>query len=239
MLETADAAPDAPPGPGPRTWAALAAVAGLLAAWLLGAGHGGGIDAAGAVGDSTRAEAMTGPIVAPGATAAMPGAGRPAPAPMPAAVPVTLDIASLGIHAPLVGRGLADGTVEPPPYATPGTAGWYRDGPAPGAAGTAIIVGHVDTQSGPAVFYPLGTAARGAAIEVTRADGSVARFTVDAVETVPKDRFDPARVYGTPTGPPALHLITCGGTFDRTQQAYTANIVVSATFTASHQAPPR
>ncbi|HEY5837242.1 class F sortase, partial [Streptomyces sp.] len=166
-------------------------------------------------------------------------AGRPSPlyaphAPLPAAEPVRVDIASIGLHAQVVGRGLRDGTVDPPPYDTPEVAGWYRDGPAPGSPGAALIVGHVDTKTGPAVFYHLGAVRRGAPIDVTRTDGTVARFSVEAVETVLKDEFDPDRVYGPdPTGRPDLRLITCGGSFDPTAQAYSANVVVYATLTGS------
>ena len=34
-------------------------------------------------------------------------------------------------------------------------AGWWASGPAPGSDGAAVIVGHVDSQRGAAVFYRL------------------------------------------------------------------------------------
>ncbi|MEE4542156.1 class F sortase [Streptomyces sp. V4-01] len=221
-----DGAAPTPPVPSPRgrAWAAGAAALLLLTAWLSGSGHGSGAAPGPGAGPPAVSEAGAAPA---------PGTGRP---PLAAAAPVRLDIASLGIHAPLVPRGLTDGAVDPPPYSTPGTAGWYRGGPSPGAAGTALIVGHVDTETGPAVFYPLSTVRPGARVEVTRADGTVAEFAVLAVDTVEKAHFDPARVYGSPTGPPELRLVTCGGVFDRTTRAYTANIVVRAALTGSHRA---
>lgn len=222
-----------------RAWAAGAAAL-LLTAWLLGSGHGpvagsgaraGGVYAAGSTGAAAGSEAGSGPGTGPGAA---PGAGRAHP-PLAAAVPVRLDIASLGIHAPVVPRGLTGGTVDPPPYSTPGSTGWYRGGPAPGSAGAALIVGHVDTDTGPAVFFPLRTVRPGAAVDVTRSDGTVAEFTVRALDTVPKARFDPARAYGSPTGPPQLRLVTCGGAFDPATRAYTANLVVTAPLTGVHR----
>jgi LPXTG-site transpeptidase (sortase) family protein len=207
-----------------RTWAAVAVGLVLLAAYLLG--HGGHLPAAPPPGARSLAAAA---------------ADRPpqvyAPhVPLRDAVPLHIDIPSVGIHAPLVGRGLKDGAVDPPPYSTPDVAGWYRDGPPPGASGAAIIVGHVDTETRAAVFYGLSTIRRGALVEVSRSDGTVAEFSVEAVEVVEKSHFDATRVYGS-AGRPELRLITCGGAFDKQAQAYSANVVVFAALTGSHPAP--
>jgi Sortase domain len=208
-----------------RTWTAMVVALLLLAAWLLGHGSGGGAAASGA----GRALAAAADDHPPHLYAAH--------VPLPAAAPVHLDIASIGLHAKVVGRGLTDGTVDPPPYSTPDVAGWYRGGPAPGAAGAALIVGHVDTETGPAVFFPLSTVKPGALIAVTRVDGSIADFSVEAVEVVQKDHFDATRVYGSDSADrPELRLITCGGTFDRTAQAYSANVVVYASLTGARKA---
>lgn len=215
--------------PDSRTWTTVAVAMLLLAAWLTG--HG-------AVGGGAATLRATAAAPDPGPAAAVP-AGRPFPAhaPLAPARPVRLDIPSIGLHADLVGRGLRDGAVDPPPYDTPDVAGWYRDGPAPGAPGAAIIVGHVDTQTRAAVFYLLPTVHAGARIDVTRSDHTVAQFTAYAVTTVPKSHFDPALVYGhDSTGRPDLRLITCGGPFDPETQSYSANVVVSATLTGSHPA---
>lgn len=216
-----------------RTWAAVGVALLLLAAWLLGQ-HGRYGFAAGA---SAASEAAGKARTAPPAAAGRPSHPYAAHAALPAADPVRLDIPSLGIHAPVVRRGLTDGTIDPPPYSMPGVTGWYAGGPAPGAAGAALIVGHVDTETGPAVFLRLGDARPHAEVDVTRADRSVAVFTVEAVEVVPKAHFDAARVYGSATpGRPELRLITCGGTFDPAAHAYTANLVVYAALTSSHPA---
>ncbi|MGI5250519.1 class F sortase [Actinacidiphila glaucinigra] len=166
-------------------------------------------------------------------------AGRPAQVyaahtPLPPARPLRIDIRSAGIHAKLVERGLtADGAVDPPPFSTPDVAGWYGRGPAPGDAGAALIVGHVDTRSKAAVFYALSTVTQGDLVEVTRSDGSVAEFAVEGVEIVDKTGFRPDRVYGSGVRP-ELRLITCGGTFDHATQSYSANVVVYAALTGSH-----
>ena len=75
-----------------------------------------------------------------------------------------------------------------------------------------MIVGHVDTKTGPSVFYNLGKLHPGDLIEVARADESVVVFRVDTVEHFPKDQLPAERIYGH-DGPPGLRLITCGGQF--------------------------
>lgn len=166
--------------------------------------------------------------------------GRPLGVPLPTAHdpmeparPRYVDVPSIGVTAPVVARGLdAEGAIDPPPYESPDTVGWYGSGVEPGAKGTALFVGHVDTETKPAVFYGLSASRPGQKIRVTRADGSVAVFTIDDVQVFDRDRFDARKVYGPrDTSRAELRLITCGGTFDRRTRAYTANVVVSAYLT--------
>ncbi|MDN3293738.1 class F sortase [Streptomyces ficellus] len=168
--------------------------------------------------------------------------GRPLGVPLPSAhepmrpaPPERLEVPSLGITAPVVRRGLdASGAIEPPPYDQAHSVGWFRDGAEPGTDGAALIVGHVDTETKPAVFYGLSSARPGERIKVTRADGSVAEFTIDDVQVFARHEFDPRKAYGQrQPGRAELRLITCGGTFDRTSGAYTANVVVSAYLTGA------
>ena len=159
----------------------------------------------------------------------------PAARPLGTALPQRVDIPELGVQAPVVARGLDPrGAIDPPPYDQAGVVGWYAAGVAPGARGTALLVGHVDTETRPAVFYKLSTVKAGETVRVTRGDGKVAEFTVDDVEVVQRDRFDAQRAYGTrKSGRAELRLITCGGTFDRVSRSYTANVIVSAYLTGT------
>ncbi|MGW1107290.1 class F sortase [Streptomyces sp. NPDC002540] len=166
--------------------------------------------------------------------------GRPLGVPLPpphdpveGSVPKRVEIPSLGIEAPVITRGLdGDGAIEPPSFDTPRTVGWYGDGTQPGAKGPALFVGHVDTETEPAVFYGLSAARPGAKVEVTRADGSVAEFTVDDVQVLTRERFNADKAYGPrKRGRAELRLITCGGTYDRASHSYDANVVVSAYLT--------
>ncbi|MEU9706046.1 class F sortase [Streptomyces sp. NPDC047981] len=179
------------------------------------------------------------------ATGDIAAVGRPLGAPLPPAYrplapaePRRVEIPSLGITAPVAGRGLdASGAVDPPPFEMPHTVGWFRTGTQPGAEGVALFVGHVDTETRPAVFYGLSAARLGAQVRVTRTDGSIAEFTVDDVRVFPRDHFDAAKVYGQHRADRAeLRLITCGGTFDRVTGTYTANVVVSAYLTGARTA---
>ncbi|MFE9495844.1 class F sortase [Streptomyces collinus] len=159
----------------------------------------------------------------------------PAARPLGSAAPLRVDIPELAVQAPVVARGLdREGAVDPPPFDQPGVVGWYGSGTAPGAAGAALMVGHVDTETRPAVFYKLSTLKPGETVRVVRADGKVAHFTIDDVRVLPRDDFDARVAYGPRRpGRAELRLITCGGTFDRTSRSYTANVVVSAYLTGT------
>ena len=102
--------------------------------------------------------------------------------------------------------------------------------------GTVIVVGHRDTRAGPAVFVGLDAVTRGRLVELRRADGRTAVYTVDAVKTYDKANFPSREVYGA-RARPELRLITCGGAYHR-RTGYTANIVVYAHLTATRPAPP-
>jgi len=142
------------------------------------------------------------------------------------AIPVRIEIHSIGVGAPIIRLGLnPDRTLEvPTDY---GDTGWWSGGARPGENGPAVIVGHVDSKSGPAVFYRLSELRPGAKIVVVRSDGSRARFTVQGSERYPKDEFPTARVYGHTDGP-TLRLITCGGEFDSSSGHYKDNTIVYA-----------
>ncbi|MFF2697736.1 class F sortase [Streptomyces cyaneofuscatus] len=217
-------APDRPAGTGRLltgvAWAVL-----LLGLWLWGRDASGGMSAP-----------TTGDVAA---------VGRPLGAPLPpahepvkGAAPRSVEVPSVGIDAPVVRRGLdQDGAIDPPPYDLPQTAGWYGKGTEPGAEGAALIVGHVDTETKPAVFYGLSAVRPGEKVKVTREDGSVAEFTVDDVQVVTRERFDAEKAYGPRVdGRAELRLITCGGKYDQKSRSYTANVVVSAYLTGARGA---
>lgn len=107
-------------------------------------------------------------------------------------------------------------------------AGWFSSGGRPGAVGPTIILGHVDSKTGPAVFFRLRDLAPGATVDVGLADGGTATYQVTVVERFAKDAFPTVAVYGA-TLEDVLRLVTCGGEFDRDAGSYLDNVVVTAT----------
>src|SRR5207248_11555374 len=125
----------------------------------------------------------------------------------PPGAPVRVQIPAIRVDAAIDPLGLrADGHVEVP--ADYDHVGWYAGSAVPRAAGPAVLLGHIATHTGPAVFYRLGRLKAGDPVVVSRADVAVARFVVDHVAQVRRSRFPTAEVYG-PTARPELRLITC------------------------------
>lgn len=140
-----------------------------------------------------------------------------------------LEIPAIGVSTPLISLGLnEDQSMEvPTDFAL---AGWYRYSPTPGEPGPAVIAGHVDSHTGPAVFFRLTDLQPGDEVSVKSADGTTATFAVQRVEQHPKDAFPHDEVYGDTSGP-ELRLITCGGVFDPAQRSHRDNIIVYASQT--------
>ncbi len=142
------------------------------------------------------------------------------------AVPVRLRIPAAHVDTALQRLGRAkDGTIKVP--SRPGTAGWYAEGPRPGQPGPAVILGHVDSTSGAAVFFHLEELRPGDAVYVDRSDGSTARFHVTGLSRVAKSRF-PTDVVYSPTLEASLRLVTCGGTIDPRTRHYRDNVIAFA-----------
>lgn len=147
-------------------------------------------------------------------------------APPAGSVPVRVEIPSIGVDSGLEDLGLgAAGELDAPVEWM--SAGWYEDGVVPGGVGPAIIAGHVDSSTGPAVFVDLPRLTTGDEVMVTLSTGDVHTFRVTGSETAPKANFPTSDVYGsTPT--PSLRLITCDGRFDSSTGHYEDNLIVFA-----------
>ncbi|MEU8590830.1 class F sortase [Streptomyces sp. NPDC048664] len=142
-------------------------------------------------------------------------------------------IPAIQVDAPVVPVGLdASGWVSAPPPENPNLAGWFTGGVSPGEKGTAVIVGHVDNQDGPAVFYGLGSLRQGNRVEVRRQDGRTAVFQVYGNQVFSKKNFPGDRVYKS-KGAPELRVITCGGHYSE-EHGYAGNVVVFARLVDVH-----
>ena len=156
--------------------------------------------------------------------------GTPPPAAVPqpelAVRPVRLLIPDLDLDTRLIELGQRrDLTVEVP--SDPDRAGWFHPGTVPGAIGSSVILGHVDSPQGPAVFADLSALEPGARVEVTLDDGSAVVFAVRSVRTYANEDFPARRVYGS-HGRSELNLVTCGGVYDASRGGYQSNAVVNA-----------
>ena len=209
---------------------ASALAAGTLVAWVT-TPHQPPLRSTGALTMESRPGVAMTAAPAPSPTATT---GRPSLAAHPAvvtaavvAVPLRLSVPRLGVRMPVIPVGV-DRTGAMALPATPGTAGWYRYGPSPSsAAGATVIAGHVDTAGdGAGPLARLRSAHRGDVVVVATTNGSTTYVVTDVLR-VPKSDVDLKAVF-TRVGPARLHLVTCGGAFDRRTGHYEDNVVVVA-----------
>lgn len=146
---------------------------------------------------------------------------------IPSSPPAQLLIPSLNVHRPVEPVGVdRSGTMAVPVNLW--NAGWYKEGPVPGAPGDAVIEGHAGYPAAPLLFGRLRQLRSGDKIVVVLADGTRRLFLVDSVTNWP--------ALSTPTGlfdsvgPPRLSLITCSGLFDDRYKTYADRLIVEASY---------
>ena len=216
-----------------RWWWALAA--GLLI--VGGAGIAFGLQTQPRSLGGTSAQRPTPPVAVAGSTKSVPTHAVVAPL-SDRSTPLTLRIPAIGLTRPLELLGVNDnGTVRVPTDIQ--QPGWYQYGPSPGQAGSAVILGHVDSHRGPAVFFKLRSLVPGDLIGVTMTNGSTAQFEVTSTAVYLKTQFPSKLVYTAPGGS-SLQLVTCGGVFDSHTGHYLSNVVVYSSLVATTPAtvPP-
>lgn len=135
-------------------------------------------------------------------------------------------IAGIGVDAAIEPVGL-DGAGNMAAPSGPQRVGWYRFGPRPGTAGDAVLDGHLDWTSGPAVFWDLHRLVAGDSIVVAPLDGSPISFRVTSVRMYSATDRPPPGLFAA-GGPPRLSLITCAGAWDATRGMYAHRLVVDA-----------
>jgi sortase (surface protein transpeptidase) len=164
--------------------------------------------------------------IAPKVARTSPVPPRGKPTPLPVSAPVEVRIPDLRVAGKPMRLGrTADGSMEIPRAAQ--TIGWYAEGPTPGARGPAVLAAHVTYNGERGAFYDLAVMKKGQRIEVERADGRTAVFTVTSVGQYSKDRFPTVDVYAN-LDHAGLRLITCAGDYDEKTRRYPDNIVVFA-----------
>lgn len=144
-----------------------------------------------------------------------------------ASQPNTISIPKINVKAPFEAPlgVMSSGEIEVPEGYE--SVAYYEYGPTPGELGPAVVLGHVDSREGPAVFFSLGQLEEGDEITIDREDGTSATFAVTKLERHAQDGFPTAEVYGDlPYA--GLRLITCTGIYDRNEFRYTHNLIVFA-----------
>lgn len=204
--------------------AALLGTLALRPAATLGAGGPSEAPATPSVATPSRATPSTDRATA-GAAPLTPTPSSARPVGSSTTVPAHLSIPAIGVSTDLVRLGLQpDTTVEVPQ--NPARAGWYEPGTVPGQPGSAVVLGHVDSAEGPAVFYRLAQLGPGDQVRVGLADGSVATFVVRRVATYANDDFPAEQVYAGDPARRFLNLVTCGGWYDADRGGWQGNVVV-------------
>lgn len=146
---------------------------------------------------------------------------------MPKSVPLRLRVPAVNLDTTFEGPlGLNDDkSVQVPESFT--EVGWYKYGPTPGELGPSVILGHVDSYEGPAVFWSLGQLKEGDELFVDREDGTTARFVITDMKRVSQDDFPTKEVYGD-VDHAGLRIITCTGIYDHGIKRYSHNLIIFA-----------
>ena len=143
------------------------------------------------------------------------------------ALPVQLQIPSIEVDALVQTVGLAEDSIGE--MAVPDNfsdVGWYKYGPRPGQAGSAVMTGHLNGKNVPeAVFYDLGDVKIGDNVLVTGDDGTVLTFTVVDVRVYAHDA-DTEEVFISNDGRVRLNLITCAGDWLSQAELYEERTVI-------------
>lgn len=140
---------------------------------------------------------------------------------------VRLLIPSIGVDAAIQSVGLSaknNGEMGIPTNFT--DVAWYNEGTAPGMPGSAVIAGHLDGKKVPkAVFYDLNKLKPGNLVEVVDIEGKILKFQV--IRSQIYDYNAPTTdIFSSHSSKPRLNLITCGGSWIKSQKLYNKRIVV-------------
>ncbi len=140
-------------------------------------------------------------------------------------IPVKVEIPSIEVTASIEQVGmLENGQMGVPSNIN--DVGWFEPGFKPGTKGNAVLAGHVDSKTGPAIFFYLKKLSKGDEIILTAKDGEELTFVVSGKESYPYTDSPIEKIFG-PTDSRKLNLITCTGTFNRSKGTHEERLVVS------------
>lgn len=138
--------------------------------------------------------------------------------------PVTLEIPAIGVKSDIENVGeLKNGQMGVPEDVE--HVGWFEPGTLPGNRGSSVMAGHIDSLTGPAVFYKLDQLKKGDEVVVTDAEGNSLTFIVTKSERYPRKDAPIDEIFGFSYGS-RLNLITCTGEFNRKAKTHDERLVV-------------
>ncbi|MBS2970498.1 class F sortase [Metabacillus sp. KIGAM252] len=138
--------------------------------------------------------------------------------------PVKVEIPKINVSGSIESVGtLPSGQMDVPK--DDNNIGWFEPGTKVGNEGNAVLAGHVDNKTGPAVFYNLKKLEKGDEIKVKDNQGKELVFIVKNKVSYPRDKAPLDDIFGS-TSRRNLNLITCTGTFDRSNRTHEERLVV-------------
>lgn len=105
----------------------------------------------------------------------------------------------------------------------------------PGEKGNAVMAGHFDHYTGPAVFYGLRKLKPGDDIYVSNRSGTELRFRVSQVESYETAKAPLEQIFNQSGDIPQLNLITCAGKFKKKTQEHSRRLVVFSKLVTEEQ----
>jgi LPXTG-site transpeptidase (sortase) family protein len=139
-------------------------------------------------------------------------------------LPVSISIPAIGVDAPVENVGELDNGQMGVPENIDGV-GWFEPGTKPGDRGNAVMAGHVDSKTGPAVFYKLDKLKPGDEVILKDKSGTDRRFVVTGKKSFPRKEAPIEDIFGF-SYQSNLNLITCTGEFNRKARTHEERLVV-------------
>ncbi len=141
-----------------------------------------------------------------------------------AIIPARISIPAISVDAPIISTGLNEQKQMVVPDNGYEVA-WFEPGRSPGAQGNAVLAGHVDDYTGPAVFFDLKELQPGDEIEITGLSGEILVFEVEKIESYPADDAPIREIFG-PSNDKRLNVLTCTGLYNHETQDHEERLAV-------------
>lgn len=151
-------------------------------------------------------------------------------------IPAEIEVPKIDVSAPIENVDmLENGEMGVPSEA--GNVGWFEPGFKPGEMGNSVLAGHVDSKTGPAIFYNLDELEMGDEIHVTGQEGETLTFVVRKRKNYPRNAAPIEEIFGSTDGR-SLNLITCTGVFDQSEGTHEERLVVYTELKEEEPDPP-